>query len=150
MLEQIAKEKTVDILNYVTQLRKQRNLMVQTEPQYIFIHDTLLDVIISGETEIHASKLRNHVQEMIEPYKETGISVANRIVGLLSHLSIISKFSPIIYRLSLSLNFLQLIQANQSINPFFFFRRFKNDLRVSKIVTWCAPTLHFYSGNNPC
>lgn len=74
MLEQIAKEKTVDILNYVAQLRKQRNLMVQTEQQYIFIHDALLDAIISGDTEIHASKLRKHVQDMIEPYKETGMT----------------------------------------------------------------------------
>ncbi|XP_031550541.1 receptor-type tyrosine-protein phosphatase F-like [Actinia tenebrosa] len=72
MLQQIAQEKTVDILNCVTQLRKQRNLMVQTEQQYIFIHDALLDVIISGDTEIHASNLRKHVQEMIEPFKETG------------------------------------------------------------------------------
>ena len=65
----------MDILNYVTQLRKQRNLMVQTEQQYIFIHDALLDVIIiGGDTEIQASQLRRHVQEMSEPYKETGMT----------------------------------------------------------------------------
>ena len=70
MIRQIAKEKTVDVFHYVTQLRKQRNLMVQTEQQYIFIHDALLDVVISGDTEIHVSKLRQRIEEMLECDKE--------------------------------------------------------------------------------
>ena len=41
MLERIKHEKTVDIYGHVTLMRAQRNYMVQTEDQYIFIHDAL-------------------------------------------------------------------------------------------------------------
>ena len=46
MLERMKHEKTVDVYGHVTCLRAQRNYMVQTEDQYIFIHDALLEVII--------------------------------------------------------------------------------------------------------
>ncbi|KAK3749884.1 hypothetical protein QZH41_008270, partial [Actinostola sp. cb2023] len=72
MLKQIAYERTVDVLHYVIQLRKQRNLMVQTEQQYIFIHDALFDAIVSGDTELRANKLRTHVEEMSDIDKNTG------------------------------------------------------------------------------
>uniref|UniRef100_A0A1I8FHV6 Tyrosine-protein phosphatase domain-containing protein n=1 Tax=Macrostomum lignano TaxID=282301 RepID=A0A1I8FHV6_9PLAT len=36
-------EKTLDVYGHVTCLRAQRNYMVQTEDQYIFIHDCLLE-----------------------------------------------------------------------------------------------------------
>ena len=44
MLERMKHEKTVDVYGHVTCLRAQRNYMVQTEDQYIFIHDALLEV----------------------------------------------------------------------------------------------------------
>ena len=37
----------VDVYGHVTCLRAQRNYMVQTEDQYIFIHDALLEVGLS-------------------------------------------------------------------------------------------------------
>ena len=46
MLERMKHEKTVDVYGHVTCLRAQRNYMVQTEDQYIFIHDALLEVNI--------------------------------------------------------------------------------------------------------
>ena len=44
MLERMKQEKTLDVYGHVTCLRAQRNYMVQTEDQYIFIHDALLEV----------------------------------------------------------------------------------------------------------
>jgi protein-tyrosine phosphatase len=52
MLERMKQEKTVDVYGHVTCLRAQRNYMVQTEDQYIFIHDALLEAAISGSTEV--------------------------------------------------------------------------------------------------
>ncbi|EDO48187.1 predicted protein, partial [Nematostella vectensis] len=72
MLQQIHEEKTVDILGFVSTLRRHRNLMVQTEQQYIFIHDALLDAIISGETETSASDLRSHIRRLQEQDPESG------------------------------------------------------------------------------
>lgn len=64
MLERIKHEKTVDIYGHVTCLRAQRNYMVQTEDQYIFIHDALLEAVQSGNTEIPARNLYAHIQKL--------------------------------------------------------------------------------------
>ena len=52
MLERIKHEKTIDVYGHVTCLRAQRNYMVQTEDQYIFIHDALLEAAMAGFTEV--------------------------------------------------------------------------------------------------
>ncbi|CAG2062467.1 unnamed protein product, partial [Timema podura] len=54
MLERMKHEKMIDIYGHVTCLRAQRNYMVQTEDQYIFIHDALLEAVICGNTEVAA------------------------------------------------------------------------------------------------
>ncbi len=66
MLERIKHEKTVDIYGHVTCLRAQRNYMVQTEEQYIFIHEALLDAVISGNTEVLARNLYGHIQKLTQ------------------------------------------------------------------------------------
>ena len=53
MLERIKHEKTIDVYGHVTCLRAQRNYMVQTEDQYTFIHDALLEAVMSGFTEVY-------------------------------------------------------------------------------------------------
>ena len=69
MLERIKHEKTVDIYGHVTCLRAQRNYMVQTEEQYIFIHEALYEAVASGTTEVHARNLYAHIQKLtsLEP-----------------------------------------------------------------------------------
>ncbi|XP_045464788.1 tyrosine-protein phosphatase Lar isoform X5 [Harmonia axyridis] len=66
MLERMKHEKTVDIYGHVTCLRAQRNYMVQTEDQYIFIHDSLLEAVICGMTEVPARNLHNHIQKLMQ------------------------------------------------------------------------------------
>ena len=66
MLERIKHEKTVDIYGHVTCLRAQRNYMVQTEEQYIFIHEALLDAVTSGNTEVLARNLYAHIQKLTQ------------------------------------------------------------------------------------
>lgn len=65
MLERARHERTVDIYGHVTCLRAQRNYMVQTEDQYIFIHDALLEAVICGDTEIPARNLHAHIQKLM-------------------------------------------------------------------------------------
>ncbi|XP_072008670.1 receptor-type tyrosine-protein phosphatase delta isoform X35 [Engystomops pustulosus] len=69
MLERIRHEKTVDIYGHVTLMRAQRNYMVQTEDQYIFIHDALLEAVTCGNTEVPARNLYAYIQKLtqIEP-----------------------------------------------------------------------------------
>ena len=56
MLERIKHEKTIDVYGHVTCLRAQRNYMVQTEDQYTFIHDALLEAVMSGFTEVRTQE----------------------------------------------------------------------------------------------
>lgn len=66
MLERMKHEKTIDVYGHVTCLRAQRNYMVQTEDQYIFIHDAILEAIICGNTEVPARNLHNHIQKLMQ------------------------------------------------------------------------------------
>ncbi|XP_057698771.1 receptor-type tyrosine-protein phosphatase delta-like isoform X18 [Corythoichthys intestinalis] len=69
MVERIKHEKTVDIYGHVTLMRSQRNYMVQTEDQYIFIYDALLEAVTCGNTEVPARNLYSYIQRLtqIEP-----------------------------------------------------------------------------------
>lgn len=81
MLERIRHERTVDIYGHVTCLRAQRNYMVQTEDQYIFIHDALLEAVLSGNTEISARSLYAHIQKLTQmlPDGTSGMDVEFKV-----------------------------------------------------------------------
>uniref|UniRef100_A0A8C6HAC7 Receptor-type tyrosine-protein phosphatase F n=1 Tax=Mus spicilegus TaxID=10103 RepID=A0A8C6HAC7_MUSSI len=64
MLERMKHEKTVDIYGHVTCMRSQRNYMVQTEDQYVFIHEALLEAAMCGHTEVLARNLYAHIQKL--------------------------------------------------------------------------------------
>ncbi|XP_061378119.1 tyrosine-protein phosphatase Lar isoform X4 [Danaus plexippus] len=76
MLERARHERTVDIYGHVTCLRAQRNYMVQTEDQYIFIHDALLEAVICGDTEVPARNLHSHIQKLMR------IDTIENIIGM--------------------------------------------------------------------
>ncbi|XP_056329230.1 receptor-type tyrosine-protein phosphatase F isoform X3 [Danio aesculapii] len=67
MLERMKHEKSVDIYGHVTCMRSQRNYMVQTEDQYIFIHEALLEAATCGNTEVPARNLYAHIQKLTQP-----------------------------------------------------------------------------------
>ncbi|KAM9406559.1 receptor-type tyrosine-protein phosphatase delta-like isoform 9-T10 [Salvelinus alpinus] len=76
MLERIKHEKTVDIYGHVTLMRAQRNYMVQTEDQYVFIHDALQEAVTCGTTEVPARNLYAYIQKL------TGIEGGENITGM--------------------------------------------------------------------
>ncbi|XP_034386406.1 protein tyrosine phosphatase receptor type Fa isoform X8 [Cyclopterus lumpus] len=65
-LERMKHEKSADIYGHVTCMRAQRNYMVQTEDQYIFIHEALLEAATSGNTEVPARNLYAHIQKLTQ------------------------------------------------------------------------------------
>ncbi|XP_039454428.1 protein tyrosine phosphatase receptor type Fa isoform X5 [Oreochromis aureus] len=66
MLERMKHEKSVDTYGHVTCMRAQRNYMVQTEDQYIFIHEALLEAAVCGNTEVPARNLYAHIQKLTQ------------------------------------------------------------------------------------
>ncbi|KAM9391284.1 LOW QUALITY PROTEIN: receptor-type tyrosine-protein phosphatase F-like [Salvelinus alpinus] len=67
MLERMKHEKSVDVYGHVTCMRAQRNYMVQTEDQYVFIHEALLEAATCGLTEVPARNLYAHIQKLTQP-----------------------------------------------------------------------------------
>ncbi|XP_048053487.1 protein tyrosine phosphatase receptor type Db isoform X13 [Megalobrama amblycephala] len=64
MLERVKQEKTIDVYGHVTLMRSQRNYMVQTEEQYVFIYDALLEAVSCGNTEVPARNLYAYIQRL--------------------------------------------------------------------------------------
>ena len=56
----------IDAFNYVKRLREQRNFMVQTDTQYVFLHDAVFEGIISGKTEVPAKELSRRIHKLRE------------------------------------------------------------------------------------
>ncbi|XP_073726563.1 receptor-type tyrosine-protein phosphatase T isoform X4 [Misgurnus anguillicaudatus] len=58
MLDMAESEGVVDIFNCIRELRSQRVNMVQTEEQYVFVHDAILEACLCGNTSIPVCDFR--------------------------------------------------------------------------------------------
>lgn len=64
LLQQLTEEGQVSIFNTVCDLRHQRNFLVQSLKQYIFIYRALMEMAQYGDTEIPASQLKATVSRL--------------------------------------------------------------------------------------
>ncbi|KAF0312846.1 Tyrosine-protein phosphatase 99A [Amphibalanus amphitrite] len=64
MMKMIRAKGELNVFGFLKYIRTQRNFLVQTEEQYIFLHDALLEAIESGETDIHRTFLRRYLHNL--------------------------------------------------------------------------------------
>ncbi|XP_042184898.1 receptor-type tyrosine-protein phosphatase S isoform X4 [Oncorhynchus tshawytscha] len=92
MLERIRHERTADIYGHVTLMRSQRNYMVQTEDQYGFIHEALLEAVACGNTEVAARSLFSYMQKLGKV--ESGEHVTGMELEFKERVSVGGKLNP--------------------------------------------------------
>ncbi|XP_073467100.1 receptor-type tyrosine-protein phosphatase alpha isoform X2 [Aquarana catesbeiana] len=89
MLDMMNSEKKVDVYGFVSRIRAQRCQMVQTDMQYVFIYQALLEHFLYGDTELEVTSLETHLQKLYnkisgtnsngleEEFKLTSIKIQN-------------------------------------------------------------------------
>ena len=101
MMKQIVHRRTINVHTFLKHIRQQRNYLVQTEEQFIFIYDVLLESIKSGETELTEANCHCYVANL------TRLLVCeNGVVGQLlidRQFELITEFKPNEYQVSAAL-----------------------------------------------
>ncbi|CAL1526213.1 unnamed protein product [Lymnaea stagnalis] len=63
MIAQIEDKRTINIPGFIQHIRRQRNFLVQTEDQYIFIHEVLIEyILVHGVTEVRDDQMSEFLQ----------------------------------------------------------------------------------------
>ncbi|XP_061730649.1 receptor-type tyrosine-protein phosphatase alpha isoform X2 [Nerophis ophidion] len=74
MLDMMNSERKVDVFGFVTRIRAQRCQMVQTDMQYVFIFQALLEHYLYGDTELEVTSLESHLAKLYSPAPGAGCS----------------------------------------------------------------------------
>uniref|UniRef100_A0A7N4PFC8 Receptor-type tyrosine-protein phosphatase epsilon n=1 Tax=Sarcophilus harrisii TaxID=9305 RepID=A0A7N4PFC8_SARHA len=67
IIDMMHAEQKVDVFEFVSRIRNQRPQMVQTDMQYTFIYQALLEYYLYGDTELDVASLEKHLQSLHSP-----------------------------------------------------------------------------------
>uniref|UniRef100_A0A8C9VSL8 Receptor-type tyrosine-protein phosphatase epsilon n=1 Tax=Scleropages formosus TaxID=113540 RepID=A0A8C9VSL8_SCLFO len=73
MIDMMHAEQKVDVFGFVSRIRDQRSQLVQTDMQYSFIYQALLEYYLYGDTELDVSSLEGHLQKLSSPWRCGGL-----------------------------------------------------------------------------
>uniref|UniRef100_A0AAR2KHH4 Receptor-type tyrosine-protein phosphatase epsilon n=1 Tax=Pygocentrus nattereri TaxID=42514 RepID=A0AAR2KHH4_PYGNA len=64
MIDMKHEEQKVDVFGFVSRIRDQRSQLIQTDMQYSFIYQALLEYFLYGDTELDVSSLEGHLHKL--------------------------------------------------------------------------------------
>uniref|UniRef100_A0A8B9K3T0 protein-tyrosine-phosphatase n=1 Tax=Astyanax mexicanus TaxID=7994 RepID=A0A8B9K3T0_ASTMX len=64
MIDMMHEEQKVDVFGFVSKIRDQRSQLIQTDMQYSFIYQALLEYFLYGDTELDVSSLEGHLHKL--------------------------------------------------------------------------------------
>ncbi|XP_019856078.1 PREDICTED: receptor-type tyrosine-protein phosphatase delta-like isoform X2 [Amphimedon queenslandica] len=86
MMLMMETEGKVDVFNFVLDMRHKRNYMVQTEAQYMFVHDSLVELIKVGNSEQTVQNFPKEAKILLTTQEDNNIEDAVSVVTALSPL----------------------------------------------------------------
>ena len=84
MLERLKHDSMIDIYGYITMMRSQRNFMIQTDEQYAFVYDVIVEAIDCGNTEVTVAQFVGEYKKLSELNNngETGLERQFKSIAL--------------------------------------------------------------------
>jgi len=64
MMKQAAAKQELNVFGFLKHIRSQRNHLVQTEEQYVFLHDALVEALSSGVTEFPLESIVGYISKL--------------------------------------------------------------------------------------
>uniref|UniRef100_A0AAZ3NRJ0 protein-tyrosine-phosphatase n=1 Tax=Oncorhynchus tshawytscha TaxID=74940 RepID=A0AAZ3NRJ0_ONCTS len=64
VIDMMHREQKIDVFGFVSKIRDQRSQLVQTDIQYSFIYQALLEYYLYGDTELDVSSLEGHLHKL--------------------------------------------------------------------------------------
>ena len=94
MMKQIKHKQTINIHTFLKHIRHQRNYLVQTEEQFVFIYDVLVESLKSGETDLNEHNFKAYIASLSRLVNDDVVKLVDRQYQL------ISEFKPKDYQIS--------------------------------------------------
>uniref|UniRef100_A0AAY5EEI9 protein-tyrosine-phosphatase n=1 Tax=Electrophorus electricus TaxID=8005 RepID=A0AAY5EEI9_ELEEL len=64
MIDMMHTEQKIDVFGFVSRIRDQRSQLIQTDMQYSFIYQAILEYYLYGDTELDVSSLEGHLHKL--------------------------------------------------------------------------------------